>query len=544
MNGTEICRRVDVLKAHRSNIESIWNVVERLIMPLRIGNMYQRNVTETQIEYDREDIYDSTAIWAAQKFAASIHGTVTNPAFKWFEYQFKDKKLRQDKEAAAWLQECTEIAYEELYDSNFDSEISSSFQDMVGLGNTFLSTEVENDSIEAWEGFNFCAVPLKESFFERDHRGNLVRFYRWLEWTAEEISSKYPKGQKLPEEIAKELKEGGDPEKRFTVIYCVYERKNKRRNRGKLTVLAPEERPYGYKHVLKSNQTELGKEDGCYDMPISHAPWEKTSGSKWGHGPGMVMAPTVEYINSWLEMQDMAVRKQVDPPWFVRERGLLSDLNQKPGQFTLVKDPERDAKPMLSNGRIDFSQMTLKELREMVREAFHENELQLKQSPQMSATEAQIRYDLMNRVLGPTMGRIQNSLLDPTLMRVFMSCLRNKRFPDMPASVIKAKAQFKVHYSGPLVRAQKQDEVASMDRFMGDIGAMAKMFPVLANAVNPMEWAREKAERMGIPAKILRTQAEAERMTQQQQQFQAMMAKAQLQEQQGKGQQAVQEAQQ
>jgi hypothetical protein len=494
--------------------------------------------------YEREEIYDSTAIWAAQKFASNIHGTVTNPAFKWFDYMFRDKKLRQDPEASAWLQECTDIAYEELYDSNFDPEISSAFQDMVGLGNCIVISEVENDSISDWKGFNFTAVPLKECFFERDHRGNLYRFYRLLEWTAVEIFSKWPKNTMLPPEITAALGEGGDPEKKFEVIFCIYARDDKAKNKGSLSVLTDKERPYGCKWVLKLSKSELGEEDGYYEMPAHHAPWEKTTGSKWGHGPGMVMAPTVKYINSWLEMQDMAVRKMVDPPSLVRERGLMSDLNLKPGQHTLVSDVERDVKAFVPAGRIDFSQMTLKELRDMVREAFHENELQLKESPQMSATEANIRYELMNRVLGPTMGRIQNSLLDPLLMRHFMSLLRNKRFPEMPASVRAAKAQFKVHYSGPLVRAQKMDEVTTMDRFMADIGALAKVYPAIMNVVDFEQYVREKAERMGIPGKALRTPEAAKKMKDQQDAVAAKMAQGKVMQEQGKGAQEMQAAQQ
>jgi hypothetical protein len=545
MSPEEIVRRVTVLKAHRSAIEFIWQIVEKYISPLRVGDMFARQLTETQISYYRDDVYDSTAIDAAQKFAANIHGTVTNPAFKWFEFQWKTKSLRQDKEAVAWLQECTEVVYEELYDSNFDSEISSAFQDLVDLGNAIVVSEVENDSKTDWQGFNFTAAPIRECFFERDHRGNLVRFYRWLEWTAVEIASKLKKEDrtKLPEEIEVCLKEGGDPEKRFTVIFCVYERASKKKSKGSRKALAPKERAYGVKHVLMMSKLELGEEDGYYEMPACHAPWERTSGSKWGHGPGMVMAPTVEYLNNRLEMEEMAIRKAIDPPTLVRQRGLLSDLNQKPGEFTLVTDVERDVKVLGSGARIDLSHVSIEDLRKMIRHAFHEDELQLKESPQMSATEAQIRYELMNRVLGPTMGRIQNGLLDPTLMRTFMTLLRNGRFPPMPKSAEDARGQPKIHYSGPLVRAQKMDEVASMDRFVGDIGAMAKVFPPVMNVIDPIKYAREKAERMGIPASILRTDSEVQAMQKQQQAVQAELAKARLMQEKGKGMQEMKDGQ-
>lgn len=536
MKGNEIIRRVNVLKMMRSNVERIWNDVERFIMPLRIGNMYQRDTNEQMIDWEREDIYDSTAIQSAQTFAANIHGIMTNPAFKWFDYLFRDKELRQDPTSRSWLQECTEIAYEELYDSNFDQEISSAFQDLVGVGNTIVISEVESEDPNNWKGFNFTTIPVKEIFFERDHRGQLYRVYRWLEWTAVEIKTKWKDAVKpLPKEIEACFAEGGNPDKKFTVIFCIYYREDKKENIGSLQPLAKEERPFGSKYVLFMSGDDLGDEGGYYEMPAHHCPWEKTSGSMWGHSPAMVMIPTVMYINSWLEMQDMAIRKLVDPPLLVRQRGLMSDLNQKPGQFTLTQDPERDVKPLLSGGRIDFSTMTLKELREMVRAAFHVDELQLRESPQMSATEAQIRYELMNRVLGPTSGRIQGGLLDPLLMRHFLSLMRNKQFPTIPDMVVKKKAQYKIHYSGPLVRAQRMDEVASIERFVGQIGAISKVVPGILDVLDTTKLARSMADKLNVPADILRSDTDIEKMAKARQAAQAQLTQAKLQQESGKG---------
>jgi hypothetical protein len=183
----------------------------------------------------------------------------------------------------------------------------------------------------------------------------------------------------------------------------------------------PKSRPYGAKYILTETSEMLGEETGYYRMPAYLTRFEKTSGSMWGFGPGVIMAPTAKYINKWMEIEQQAVLKQVDPSSLVTERGLMSDLDLKPGGMTVVRDLDKSIKPYQTEGRIDFSKMELKELREMVRAAFKVDELQLKESPQMSATEAQIRYELMNRVLGPTLARLQTDMLDPLLMRMFQT---------------------------------------------------------------------------------------------------------------------------
>lgn len=528
MEPVEIIRRVMSLKTIRSAIEAIWNDVEKYVMPLRVGNMYQRDIAETAVRLLRDDVYDSTAIFASQRMANAMHGSITNPNVKWRSRKYRNRKLNEDPEAKDWLENADEVEWGELYDSNFDPEISSAYQDLVGLGNCFMGVVAENDSPKDWKGFNFDSFPIKESFFERDHRGDMYRYYRWLSWRATEIRSKWP-ALILPAVVEKELGEGGNPDKRFDIFYAVYVRPDKVGAKG---VLAPKERPVGEKYILRESAEQIGPEEGFYEMPIFHCPWEKTSGSAWGHGPGMIMSPTAKYINFWLELEDMAVRKMIDPALLVNERGVVSDLQLGPGGVTVVRNMEA-IKVLQSEGRVDFSKMSLKELRDSIKEAFHNDELQLRDSPQMSATEAQIRYELMNRVLGPTMGRIQTSLLSKILDRTFKTLLRNKQFGDVPEAVAKTNAQLKVVYTGALMRAQQSDEVAAIERWIGQVGAAAKVFPQVMNVVDIIQWARDMAVRLNIPAKMLRSVAEVEAMVQHQQQVAAQQAKAAMQAQQG-----------
>jgi hypothetical protein len=336
MNGVEIVRRVDTHKTARSHVETLWNDVEKYVMPLRVGNMYVRDIAETAVRLFRDDVYDSTAIFAAQRMANAMHGSITNPNVRWKARKYRSPiKLNEEPEAKDWLESADEREWEELYDSNFDPEISSAYQDLVGLGNAFMSVAAENDSPKDWAGYNFLAVPIKESFFERDHRGDLYRYYRWLVWTATEIKSKWP-DITLPAAVEKELGTGGNPDKRFDIIYAVYCRPEYKSNTG--GVFSPTRRPVGAKYVMKETKEQIGPTEGFYEMPVFHCPWERTSGSIWGHGPGMVMAPTAKYVNFWLELEDMAIRKMIDPATLVTERGLVSDLQLEPGGVTVVRN--------------------------------------------------------------------------------------------------------------------------------------------------------------------------------------------------------------
>lgn len=545
MRASDIVRSVDAHKQARSTVEFIWNDVEKYIMPLRIGNMYMREMTEAAVRLIREDVYDSTAIFAAQRMANAMHGTITNPSTKWRSRKFRKKVLNESVAARDWLEGADDVEWDNLYDSNFDAEVSSNYQDLVGLGNSFTAVEAENDSPKDWAGFNFTALPIKESFFERDHRGDMYRYFRWFQMRASEIVTKWP-AIKLPKTVQEAIT-ANRPDQRFDIIYAVYVRPGVKENGN---VMAPTKRPVGFKHILKATQEQLGPEGGFYQMPILHCPWEKTSDSIWGHGPGMIMAPTAKYINFWLELEDMAIRKLIDPPVLTEERGVIGDMDLAPGGLTVVRRLDC-IKTFLSEGRIDFSKMSLKEMRDSIKEAFHNDELQLRDSPQMSATEAQIRYELMNRVLGPTMGRIHNSLLTPILDRTFKTLLRNKQFDTPPPEVRQANAQLKVVYTGALARAQQSDEIAAIERWIGQIGAIAKVFPQVMNVVDIIQVARDMAIKLNVPAKCLRSVKEVQELVKHQQEVAAKQAQLALTAQQGtaakaqgEGAQAQQTAQQ
>lgn len=538
MTPDDIISRVNALKSLRKNIEQIWDEVERYIMPLRLGRQVQnQSLTESGIEWTRDDIYDTTAVFAAQTMSSAMHGSITNPVVKWFNFLFQDPELQQDPESSKWLQNGTDRVYAELYNANFDPEISSAYQDLVGIGNACLFSEPENDDPLDWQGFNFAAIPVRELFFEQDHRGRMAKFYRDLQWTARQIAEKFRDDEAglklLPKVIQEALERPDGADQKFNVVFCIYCRDNKYKFRNSYPLI-PTNRPYGAKYILASTKEQLGEELGYYDMPAYLTRFEKTSGSMWGFGPGVIMAPTAKYINKWMEIEQQAVLKMVDPTTLVTERALLSDLDLKPAGITIVRDIN-GIKVHQSEGRIDFSKMELKELRDMIRAAFKVDELQLKESPQMSATEAQIRYELMNRVLGPTLARLQTDMLDPLLMRMWKTLIQVGQIPPPPRLVMKKKGQLKIDYAGPLMRAQKTDEVAAIERFIGMVGGMAKVLPTVLNVVDPVKVVREMAERLGVPGDMLRSSEEVAKLVKGQQELAAKQAQAALMQEHGKG---------
>jgi hypothetical protein len=127
----------------------------------------------------------------------------------------------------------------------------------------------------------------------------------------------------------------------------------------------------------------------------------------------------------------------------------------------------------LTNGRFDVSQLERQQLVNSIRASFYIDQLELKESPAMTATEANIRYELMQRLLGPSLTRIRIDLLDRLLERKFFAAIRQGRIPPAPQIVVDAGATYDVEYIGPWSRAQKSDSVLAMEQSLMYVAQLA-----------------------------------------------------------------------
>jgi len=190
MNNDNIRHRFEMVRSTRTQVEQIWDYIERYISPYR-GRFFKDERTESSIQWRKPWVYDATAIMSAQNLASSLNSRLTSASSRWFGYRFSVEELNDNKEALEWLEECVTICYDALQDSNFDVEINETYQDLVCFGTACLVEEVAEDESGNVVGVNFTSVPIKECFFEEDDKGKIVNFYRHIQWSYKQIQSKF-----------------------------------------------------------------------------------------------------------------------------------------------------------------------------------------------------------------------------------------------------------------------------------------------------------------------------------------------------------------
>ena len=536
MDGRDIVKRFDVLVSQRKTVEDVWDVINKLVVPFR-GDFFRDVSSEHAVTWrDNREIFDSTAIDAAGTLAASIHGSLTSPAIRWFELAFRSEELNGNKDARTWLEAAAHKCFLALQDSNFNLEANETYIDLVSYGTSMIIEEVEEKNGK-FQRLNFQSVPVEETWFEQDHTGQANRAYRRFMWTVDQIATKFGVDA-LPESMRDMVDNPQAMDKKYKVVMCIYPRPDKS-DANVSKVLAPKERPFGMKYVLHKESFELGDEGGYYEMPAFIPRWRKTSKSMWGHGPAMIALPDILTINQLVELILKATEKVVDPPTKVTERGLLSDLDLEPAGMTVVRTMD-SMMPYESGARFDVSQLQREQLKQSIRSIFYVDQLELKESPAMTATEVQTRYELMQRLLGPTLGRLQSDYLDPLVQRTFNILYRAGQFGELPASISEyGDGELDIIYTGPLVRAQRADIAQGVSRWVASLAELGDIVPEVLDIPNWDAIGKELGSLEGVPAKLMNSDAEIKKTRKARAEQQAAMQQGMEDEQVGKGRQEL-----
>ena len=496
-------KRFDANVASRKYTQGAWDELEKYVVPYR-GRMFQKETTEGSVEWDKYDHYDDTAVISAQILSASMHSAIL-PQLQWFNLRFKDDGLQNNNDYADWLSDSARRVYHSIDNSNFSLEADEMFLDIVGFGHGFQTSESGGSDDEE---LSFSMIPIKEAFFEEDEFGFPHYFWRSLEWTATKIVSKFGYDN-VPKIIKDKYDNDTNPDERIEVIFAVFPRKGAE-NADTSKPLVPEARPWGHVYFLATDLSILGDEGGYYEHPIYSVRWRKVSGSQWGHGPGHVCLGDIKQLNQHRLMRTRAVEKAIDPANLTTERGLLSNLDLGPRGLTVVRDMDA-LKPYegRANFAVSFEELSL--LKESIRQAFRVDQLQLKDSPAMTATEVQVRYELMNRLLGPTHGRIKVDWLDRVVFNVFKIEQRAGRLLDMPAGLKELNPDIDIEYVGAMATSQKAQLSNDMVTWAGQMAELSEIYPVLKHIVNAEQLGREIGRNKSIPEKLINGEDEVKK---------------------------------
>jgi len=502
----DILKRLDRLDSSKSQWTSHWQEILDYVMPRKaeVSINYSKGAKRT------EKLYDSSAIHANTLLAASLQGTLTSASLPWFHLRVRDNNLNESREVQVWLEDCRNRMYKSFNSSNFNTEVHEFYLDICSIGTSCIEVE------EAEEGFNFRTLHISEYYIAENHRGQIDTLYRKFEYTARQAKQRW--GDSCGPKVDNALK--SDPDKKLTFVHCVMP--SSEYTKKKATKL-----PYISIYICKDDKTVVS-EGGYNEMPYLVTRWSKASGEEYGRSPAYNALPDIKTLNKAVELGLKAWAKAIDPPLLVEDDGVIGRVVTKPAGITIVR---RDGaiKPLNSGARFDVSDMKESELRGAIKQAFYSDQLELQSGPQMTATEVQVRYELMQRLLGPTLGRFQTEFLNPLIERCFAIMQRNEMFAPAPGAL--DGVGIDIEYVGPLARSQRMEEATAVERLYEMAANLAQIAPEIMDNIDHDKAIRSRAELLGVPKNIMRDPQEIEEKRQaQRDQQEEMMAMQQAQQ--------------
>ena len=510
----------------RENAESVWNELTEFTLNNQHGlfqGMGTTGLPEQSFALGAKRtrrLYDSTALQAVQDLASAIQGTLTNPATVWSKLRFQEDDLNNNEEAVRWLEEVNRVMHNKLNESNFNTEIAKSYQSFVALANLALFQEDDDKG-----GFRFTAMHIAKIAWAENKDGLVDTIYRKFSLTAKQAFERW--GTDVHGEVLKAVED--KPDKEFQFLHCVLPRDPKKVKLNEVGLAKGKDRPVASIYIDTSNR-QVVEESGYYEMPVLVVRWSLMPGEKYGRGPGHLAIPDVRTLNRLKQRGLEAIDLQVRPPMFANQRDVFGQLDLRPGGISIVKD-HNGIREFVSQARSDIMQFSAEELKQSIRSIYFLDKLLLPprtETGEMTAFEVSERIEQMQKVLGPTLSRLNNELLNPLVVRSFKMLLRNGMLPALPTILQERGVDVEIVFVNQLARAQQIQDVSSIQNWVQGLANLAQLDPSVIDNIDVDGIAKHTAKILGVPEVAVTSDQEMQQVrearAQQAQQAQALEA--------------------
>lgn len=441
-------------------------------------------------------IFDTTGPEAHGLLKATMQGALTPSTMRWFGLKTRDEDLNDVYEVQTWLEDVEDRIRLALGQSNFYSEQLSAYGDRIAFGMSAMCVEEKPKPPRGlpWGGLLFRTLTPGEYAVEEGRDGMVDTLFRRFEWSARNIVAEWPT---TASDSARTLAEQR-PDDKLTIIHAVYPRTSSGRRRDVLGM------PWASVYLEKQTKVVLA-ESGYPQFRYVVPRWDKLSGETYGRGPGMMALPGLKTLNKLTEMDLEGVALAIRPPRWALEDGIVGDLDLTPDGLTMFSLPNA-AGHMENESRYDISDVRMKQMQDDIRRLFFWEQLQLVKGRTMTATEAEIRWNTMRQILGPTIERQNAEDLTPIIAVVFEMMLAGGVLPPVPEALL--EADLDIVFDGPLARSTKVQRIAGMEQVVAHLTQLAAIDPAAAiermDNLDPDASFRDLCEITGLPPSYMR----------------------------------------
>lgn len=505
------------MESARSKYEDTWRELAQMFDPIK-GLGFGTDIQAG--EAGDEHIWDSTPVSAKGMMDARVFGMLMNPAERWLGLGFRDMRNERGEgdEFKEWAAKATDIMLDVFAneETNFYTAGAEAIECESLFGLSCKYTEADDEGL-----IRVRAIPLSEVYISESARGVVDTVYRKYKMTARQMVQEWGTS-KVSKEV-RDLMDENKPETEVEILHCTYPRTdispNAKGNQAMPYACVYME--FKSKHILEAK--------GYHEFPYSCPRWDKSAGEIYGRGAALPALADVRVLYAMARSATIIAEKLGDPALMAPDDGFLGPINSGPGGISYYRSGTQDRIEALPfNADLNAVAMMVEARQRAVREWFYSNQFDDSSRPNMTATEAQLKYSERWKTLAAVLGRAQSEDLTPQIRRVLAILMREGVIPPMPEGYTERNIKF--YYTGPLTQAQKQAGIQSMNMLMEQAMAASQIpgFEEITDNFISDKIAEHMFDASGAPADVKRSKREVEGIREQR--AQKMQAQAALAE--------------
>lgn len=481
------------LKDERSSWFDHWREISDYLLP-RSGRFLISDRNKGQRRHN--NIYDSTGTRALRVLAAGMMSGMTSPARPWFRLATADADLMKYAPVKLWLNDVSTLMHAIFQRSNTYRALHSMYEELGAFGTACSIVMPDFKNV-----IHHYPLTVGEYCIATDWQGNVNTLYREFQRTVGEVVGEF--GIKNVSQTVRGLHERGALGAWVPIIHTIEPRGDRDPSKFDSANMA-------WRSVYfeaGAPDTDVLRESGFRRFPALCPRWAATGGDLYGNSPGMEALGDIKQLQHQQLRKAQGIDYQTKPPLQAPTSMKNSEVDMLPGGITWVDmaGPSAGIKPAFE-ARLDLSHLLadIGDVRHRIEGSFYADlflMLANQTDARMTATEVAERHEEKLLMLGPVLERLQNELLDPLIEMTFDEIMAAGIAPPPPEEL--QGHNINVELVSMLAQAQRAIGTNSIDRFVGNLGAVAQFKPDVLDKFDADKWVDVYSDSLGLDPQII-----------------------------------------
>lgn len=482
------------LQNERSSWISHWREISEYLLP-RSGRYFVQDRNRGRKSHN--SILDNTGTRALRVLAAGLMAGMTSPARPWFRLTTSDPALDESAAVKIWLAEVTRIMQMVFAKSNTYLALHSCYEELGSFGTATTIVLPDFDNV-----IHHYPLTAGEYALASDYRGKVNTLYREYDMTVDQLVRAF--GKENCSLTVRNLYEHGSLDQWVTVIHTIEPREDRDPGKRDAQNMAFKST---YFEQGQDNDQKFLRDSGFRTFPALAPRWAKQASDIYGSSPAMEALGDIKQLQHQQMRKSQGIDYQTQPPLTAPTSMQNKPVNMLPGGVTYVDTASQTAGVRSAfevNLNLDHLLRDIQDVRDRIKGSFYADLFLMlagSDNRNMTATEVAERHEEKLLMLGPVLERLHNEILDPLINMTFARMIEANVVPAPPEEL--QGVELNVEFVSMLAQAQRAVATNGVDRFVGNLGAIAGFKPDVLDKFDADRWADSYADMLGVDPELI-----------------------------------------